>query len=68
MKLKLFVKIMIHSRNRKMIFKFETLENLNTFCFSKNYLLIFLKSKILIYDIQKVLLSERLVFSINLNN
>lgn len=61
MKLKLFVKIMIHSRNGKMIFKFETLENFNTFCFSKNYLLIFSKSKILIYDTQKVLLSERLV-------
>lgn len=45
LKLKLFVKIRImHFRDKsKMIFKFKTLENLNNFNFSKNYLLIFFK-------------------------
>lgn len=50
LKLKLFVKIRIMQRfiiifrdKSKMIFKFKTLENLNNFNFSKNYLLIFFK-------------------------
>lgn len=55
----------MHSRDKsKIIFKFKTLENLDTFNFSKNYLLIFSKNKILTFDptiLQKVLLFERLV-------